>query len=316
MGSKILDVNDDIEEPPADPPAFEGAFQNDENEKEEEEEEEDTNGDAHSTDDEDTPNDDDSIEDDEDTPSDDDSIEDDEENPDDDEPIADEENDEVVIEAEGAQGATAAGTAKERRKVHFEEVTEEDEANDEEDVPPPPRHHYNLRVNKIDHSFRFNQQQSSFTQKTEKVPLGPDHDPLTDIQNHIMAVGMVFNQMGVKAGVKAFGDKDVDAVVQECKQLDDKRAFKPRAIAHLTEMERKRALRSITLVTRKRCSRIKGRTVADGRGQRDYIPRDDATLPTVSVEALMISLAIDAKEGRAVATADVEGAYLHADMAP
>jgi hypothetical protein len=34
----------------------------------------------------------------------------------------------------------------------------------------------------------------------------------------------------------------------------------------------------------------------------------------VSTEALMISLAIDAKEGRAVATADVEGAYLHADM--
>ena len=313
----ILDVNDDIEEPPADPPAFEGAFQNDENEEEEEEEE-------------DTPSDDESIGDNEDTPSDDESIEEDEEeNPDEDETIVDEEHDEVIIEVEGAQGATAtgndeaevegaqgataAGTANERRKVHWEEVIEEDETNNEEEIPPPP-HKYNLRGNKIDHSFRFNQQQSSFTQKAEYVPLGPNHDPLTDIQNHIMAVGMVFNQMGVKAGVKAFGDKAVDAVVQECKQLDDKRAFKPRAIAHLTEMERKRALRSITLVTRKRCGRIKGRTVADGRGQRDYIPRDDATSPTVSVEALMISLAIDAKEGRAVATADVEGAYLHADM--
>ena len=57
-----------------------------------------------------------------------------------------------------------------------------------------------------------------------------------------------------------------------------------------------------------------GRTVADGRGQREYIARDDATSPTVSIEAIMISITIDAKEKRAIATANVEGAYLHADM--
>jgi hypothetical protein len=44
------------------------------------------------------------------------------------------------------------------------------------------------------------------------------------------------------------------------------------------------------------------------------VTRDESTSPTVSIEALMISLAIDAKEKRKVATADVEGAYLHANM--
>ena len=42
--------------------------------------------------------------------------------------------------------------------------------------------------------------------------------------------------------------------------------------------------------------------------------KEETTSPTVSTDALMISLMIDAKERRDVATADVKGAYLHADM--
>ena len=53
--------------------------------------------------------------------------------------------------------------------------------------------------------------------------------------------------------------------------------------------------------------RIKGR-------QRDYIPRNDITSPTISTEALMLSLAIDAHKEKHVATADIKGAHLHADM--
>jgi hypothetical protein len=36
--------------------------------------------------------------------------------------------------------------------------------------------------------------------------------------------------------------------------------------------------------------------------------------PTVSTDALMLSLMIDSLEGRDVATANITGAYLHADM--
>eukprot|EP00980_Cylindrotheca_fusiformis_P000262 scaffold59_cov77-Cylindrotheca_fusiformis.AAC.2 len=51
-----------------------------------------------------------------------------------------------------------------------------------------------------------------------------------------------------------------------------------------------------------------------GRPQRKYTAPEDVHSPTVSTEGLMTSLAIDAKERRYVVTADVEGAYLHADM--
>jgi len=59
---------------------------------------------------------------------------------------------------------------------------------------------------------------------------------------------------------------------------------------------------------------LKGRTCANGRSQRSKYTEEETTSPTVSTDALMISLMIDAKEQRDVATADVEGAYSHADM--
>jgi hypothetical protein len=120
--------------------------------------------------------------------------------------------------------------------------------------------------------------------------------------------------MGAKVGVKKHGDKATEAIVSECKQLDDKKAFKPRHQNELTKLQLKQVLLAITLVKEKRNGKLKGRTVADGRGQREHISRDDATSPTASIEALMISIAVDTKERRHVATADVKGAHLHADM--
>jgi len=42
--------------------------------------------------------------------------------------------------------------------------------------------------------------------------------------------------------------------------------------------------------------------------------KDEASLPTVSLEAMMLSCAIDAKEGRFVIVTNIPGAFLHADM--
>ena len=59
---------------------------------------------------------------------------------------------------------------------------------------------------------------------------------------------------------------------------------------------------------------IKGRGVVDGRKQRDKIKPKDATSPTVSTEAVMLTATINALEGRDVAVVDIPGAYLSADM--
>ena len=54
--------------------------------------------------------------------------------------------------------------------------------------------------------------------------------------------------------------------------------------------------------------------MADGRPQRKLYDKSETASPTVSTDALMLSLMIDAKEGRDVATANVAGAYLKAEM--
>ena len=46
----------------------------------------------------------------------------------------------------------------------------------------------------------------------------------------------------------------------------------------------------------------------------DIYQKEEALSPTIQMESLFLSLLIDAKEGRDVATADVVGAYLLTDM--
>jgi hypothetical protein len=45
-----------------------------------------------------------------------------------------------------------------------------------------------------------------------------------------------------------------------------------------------------------------------------YIPREDTTSPTVSTQALFLTCRIDAHEGWDVATVDIPGAFMQADM--
>ena len=48
---------------------------------------------------------------------------------------------------------------------------------------------------------------------------------------------------------------------------------------------------------------IKGRRCADGRKQRDWIYKEDMSLPTISTKGLVLSCMIDAMESREVETA-------------
>ncbi len=82
----------------------------------------------------------------------------------------------------------------------------------------------------------------------------------------------------------------------------------------MTFQEKKKALDAHTFLKEKRCGRLRARTVADGRPQRAYVPREEANSPTVGHESLMGTLLVDAKEDRDVAIFDVPSAYLQADM--
>ena len=133
------------------------------------------------------------------------------------------------------------------------------------------------------------------------------------VANFIQAQIML-TQMCAKRGIKLYGDKAISAIVKEFSQLDDLDVFQPMYSKQLTKEQMAKALRSITVIKAKRCGRTKGRTVADGRPQRSYVPREDSSSPTVGTESLFLSLVIDAYEGRHIVTADIAGAFLHATI--
>ena len=131
---------------------------------------------------------------------------------------------------------------------------------------------------------------------------------------HYIQTQIMLTQMSAKKGIMMYGDAAIKAIVKEFSQLDELDVFEPMRSKQLTKEQMAKALRSITVIKAKRCGRIKGRNVADGRPQRNYIPKEDSSSPTVGTESLFLSLVIDAFEGRHIVTADIAGAFLHAEM--
>ena len=104
------------------------------------------------------------------------------------------------------------------------------------------------------------------------------------------------------------------AVEKEMRQLHDRGVMIPVQKESLTLEQRKEALAYLMFLKRKRCGKVKGRGCADGRKQRAYIAKEEATAPTVSTEAVFLTAIIDALEGREVAVLDVPGAFMQADI--
>lgn len=124
----------------------------------------------------------------------------------------------------------------------------------------------------------------------------------------------VMTQMNMRKGIKEFGDAGVDAVLSELKQLHDRKVLEPRIADELSREEKLAALHYLMFLKKKRNGRIKGRGCADGRKQRLHTNKEDASSPTVAIEAVMLSCVIDAKERRDTATVDILGAFMQADM--
>ena len=58
--------------------------------------------------------------------------------------------------------------------------------------------------------------------------------------------------------------------------------------------------------------KVKARECIVGTPQREYIKKEDAALPTVTLESLFILVSINAFEKRKTGTFDCPGAFLHA----
>ena len=75
-----------------------------------------------------------------------------------------------------------------------------------------------------------------------------------------------------------------------------------------------RALSSLLFLKEKQTGKIKGRACINGAPQCEYIPKEEAALPTVSMESTFITAAIAAKEKRKVQCYDIPSAFVNTDV--
>jgi hypothetical protein len=132
---------------------------------------------------------------------------------------------------------------------------------------------------------------------------------------HAAVENIVMTQHSVKKGLKLYGEAGAEAVVSKMQQLHDRDVtIEPKSANMLTVEEKRKALHYLMFLKKKRCGRIKGRGCADGRKQRIYKTKEETSAPAVTIESLFLSSVIDVKEGRAVVTLDIPGAFMQADM--
>ena len=111
-------------------------------------------------------------------------------------------------------------------------------------------------------------------------------------------VSIIMTQMSAKAGTKKHGKEAVTALFNIFLQLDDKTVFEGVMVATLSRIKKRRALRAINLIKEKRSGKLKGRTVADGSVQRDLYTKEETVSSTISNDALMLTILVDAWENR------------------
>ena len=115
-------------------------------------------------------------------------------------------------------------------------------------------------------------------------------------------------------GLEEYEERAEEAVQKEFLHFQRQDVLRSKYTPALSDLDRREALCLIMTIKEKRNGIFKGRGCAVARSRRGKIRPEDVTSPTVSTEVFAMSCAIDAKEGRVVATCDVPGTYLRCTM--
>ncbi len=119
-------------------------------------------------------------------------------------------------------------------------------------------------------------------------------------------------QYTLDAGLRKFGDEGKTAVAKELRQFNTDNVFEPLEANSLSDKEKKGALSSLIFLKEKRNGTVKAQSCANRSVQRDHVAKEEAASPTVVLESVFVTNAIDVKENREVVTIDIPGAFLHA----
>jgi hypothetical protein len=123
-------------------------------------------------------------------------------------------------------------------------------------------------------------------------------------------VAAIMTQLSLKAGLKEWGEEAFMTIHSEMKQFHFRNTFKPKHWREPSQVQRQTVLESHMFLKQKRDGNIKGRTVAGGNNQRDYISKEYSSSPTVATESLLLSCIIDAKEEWDAAVVDIPNAFI------
>ena len=148
-----------------------------------------------------------------------------------------------------------------------------------------------------------------FQRRVAGIQLPPEYEDQLATLKHT-----VLTQYTLKKGLQVFGPKGTEAVFAEMKQLHDRKVCEPVDVKSLSNEQKTKALGYLMFLKQKRCGRVKGRGCADGRKQRVWTNKEDATSPTVSTEAVLLTSVIEAKERREVMTVDIPGAFMQGEQ--
>ena len=121
-------------------------------------------------------------------------------------------------------------------------------------------------------------------------------------------------QYGFRKGLKLFGDEGQQAAGNELKvKLLGRRGIEMLSWKYLMCNIRKQVVEYLMFLKRKRNGKMKGRRYANSCPQREYITKEESSLPTVSLYALMGLCSMDVMDDKKVITVNIPGAFLQGD---
>jgi len=128
-----------------------------------------------------------------------------------------------------------------------------------------------------------------------------------------MHAHIMLTHLNIKDGVKAYCSKRDETILKAVKQIHSQQAIKPCNRHQISHDDRRKALQYLMFLNEKRQdNKSKGMR---RQGPKEYTQAEECTSsPTISIEAFMLSCAIDAKVNRYVIVSDEPGTFLHTNI--
>ena len=198
------------------------------------------------------------------------------------------------------------GTSK---RTKFEETGKKVRFSDENEA----------RMKEIQYNFFTQGLEDDKHHEYGKATAGVIASCIQEIKDGVGRDGMNFvQQFSMRKGTKEFGERvAMKSMTKEVEQLHKRNSFKPVNVSELTDAEKRKAQDAIMMLVQKEGENdVKSRLVYNGKGTRKWLSREDTASPTVALESINLTFAIDAHEERDVMIADVPNAFVQTNMPP